>query len=212
MYAPTAAAAVHLADPDRPVSLPSSQSLVIGDPEGNLRSARREAEAVAERLSTEAVVGGAATVRAASNALRTAEWAHFSAHGRFVSGEPLDSGIVMSDGVLAARALMTTRIADGVVVSTCESGRQRQEAGDELWGLGRALLYAGARTAVLSLWPVGDRVTERLMLRFYDHLDAGSNGAVVAEALRRAMLDTRAEDDRTYLWAPFFLLGNPYGS
>ena len=85
-------------------------------------------------------------------------------------------------------------------------------AGDELWGLARALLYAGTRTAILSLWRVGDRVTEQLMVRFYDALQVprAIGSPVIAAALREAMLETRQEDPRSLLWAPFALLGNPY--
>jgi len=40
--------------------------------------------------------------------------------------------------------------------------------------------------------------------------DSGS--PVIAAALRSAMLETREEDPRAFLWAPFTLLGDPYGA
>jgi CHAT domain-containing protein len=89
--------------------------------------------------------------------------------------------------------------------------------GDELLGLMRAFLYAGAASLVLTLWTVEDRTTAGLMQRFYGHLAAGQRKA---SALREAQLacirpDPAASDEEQaravhpYFWAPFFLVGNP---
>lgn len=212
VYAASTAAAVRLARPDSPAPRPGDGAAVIGDPGANLKYARREAETVAQQLAVAPLLGVAATVEASLAALTGIRWAHLAAHGHYDPADPLASGVMMADGVLRAGELIDRRAPGVMVVSTCESGRQLANPGDELWGLARALLYAGTTTAVLSLWRVADRVGERLMLRFYDALrdspDAG--GPVIANALRAAMLATRAEHPSSFLWAPFTLLGNPY--
>jgi CHAT domain-containing protein len=74
-------------------------------------------------------------------------------------------------------------------------------------GLGRAFTLAGARSVLMSLWPVDDRTTVDLMTRFYRNLQT----LPAAEALHRAELDLM-RDQRTAsgsaapkLWAPFIL-------
>ena len=70
-----------------------------------------------------------------------------------------------------------------VTLSGCQTGRSVVGGGDELLGLTRALLSAGAASLVLSLWAVEDASTARLMEAFYAHLAAG---CTKGEALRQA--------------------------
>lgn len=153
-------------------------------------------------MAVSALIGAQASLAATLAHLRHTEWAHFAAHATYDPGDPLGSGMLINE-----------RSPGMVVVSACESGRQRADAGDELWGLGRALLYAGARTTVLSLWPVDDDAAERFMARFYDQL-MSSGGPTdrprVADAMRAAMLETRRHEPRTARWAPFVRIGSPW--
>src|SRR5262245_63740305 len=48
--------------------------------------------------------------------------------------------------------------------------RRHDRAGEGVFGLRRALIIAGARTLVMSLWKVPDLATAFLMDRFYDNL------------------------------------------
>jgi len=88
--------------------------------------------------------------------------------------------------------------------------------GDELFGLMRAFLYAGAASLVLSLWPVEDHATADLMTTFYRELAAGrSKAAALREAQLNLVRDSdpaREPADRSrahpYFWAPFFLVGH----
>jgi CHAT domain len=50
--------------------------------------------------------------------------------------------------------------------------------GDDVVGLARGLIAAGARAVVVSLWPVGDLSTSLLMARFYARLREGDPPAV----------------------------------
>ena len=78
--------------------------------------------------------------------------------------------------------------------------------GDELWGFTRSFLAAGSRTLLVSLWPVEDETTSRLMARFYQRLR--EDGA--RTALRGAQLELLAEP-RTrdpFFWAAFNMVGD----
>ena len=93
-----------------------------------------------------------------------------------------------------------------VTLSGCGTGLSNVVAGDELLGLIRGFLYAGATSVVLSLWDVNDRTTADLMKSFYRSL---AGGATKGQSLRSAMLSVRDEHPHPYYWAPFLLMGNP---
>ena len=77
--------------------------------------------------------------------------------------------------------------------------------GDELLGLVRGWLFAGARSLFVSLWDVNDASTARLMSRFYDGLRKGLRKS---SALRHAALEHRREYPHPYHWAPFVIIGD----
>jgi CHAT domain-containing protein len=151
-----------------------------------LRGAAREATYVASLfLRGEALVGPQATKAAVCARLGRFPLLHFATHGYLSAEAPLLSSVLLADGeALSVYELMGLRLrADLVVLSACDSGRGETTGGDEVVGLARGLLGAGARTVVVSLWPVNDVSTSLLMGAFYDRLGAGEEPA---EALRFA--------------------------
>lgn len=84
-----------------------------------------------------------------------------------------------------------------VVLSTCESGIARPHEGGELTGLPNAMLVAGAKTVIASLWPVLDTATSLLMIFFYQNWVGGSGTdesptSALSQA-RRALRETTRE-------------------
>ena len=77
--------------------------------------------------------------------------------------------------------------------------------GDELHGLMRGFLYAGAPSLVVSLWAVSDRSTAELMGQMYSGIRAGGSKR---SALRNAQLAIKDAYGHPYYWAPFILMGN----
>ena len=76
-------------------------------------------------------------------------------------------------------------------------------AGDELLGLVRGLLCAGAQSLLVTLWDVDDTSTAKLMELFYRLFPRCGT----AQALRSAMFQIREEYPHPYYWAPFALVG-----
>ena len=156
-----------------------------------------------------AVTGRAATREAVVRALPEAGMLHLATHGRFDSREPLQSALMFSDGkggvaALTAADLYGLRMAARLVtLSACETGLGEVRSGDEVIGLYRALMFAGARTIVASLWEVDDASTAFLMVRFYEHL----RSMPAPEALRRAQTDTAVRWPAPYFWAGFSVIG-----
>jgi len=73
-------------------------------------------------------------------------------------------------------------------------------------GPGLSLHCAGEPPLLVSLWPVADESTERLMTRCYEAL--GKSDARMA--LRQAQLDVMREPkfSHPFFWAPFDLVGD----
>jgi CHAT domain-containing protein len=76
--------------------------------------------------------------------------------------------------------------------------------GDELLGMVRGLLYAGAQSLLVTLWDVHDRSTSKFMHSFYTRLGKDSSKA---EALRSAVIELREQHPHPYYWAPYVLVG-----
>jgi len=94
--------------------------------------------------------------------------------------------------------------AEIVVLSGCATGLNVVSPGDELLGLARGFLQAGAQSLVLSLWDVQDSTTRDFMVAFYTRLQQGSSRAV---ALQQAMQEVRNAHPHPFYWAPFVLIG-----
>lgn len=138
------------------------------------------AEAVAPKLQREGMV------------YRTV---HLACHGTFNPQAPLASGLMLADGKLDAMTILQNLElrADLVVLSACDSGQAALLRGDELMGLARSILYAGADAVLVSLWPVDDLATALLMDAFYRARAALPPGLTsTAEALRQAQLLLRS--------------------
>jgi CHAT domain-containing protein len=81
-------------------------------------------------------------------------------------------------------------------------------------GLQQALLRAGARSVLVSTWPVEDRATALLMREFYGRLSGGAGRARALQEAQRAVRTHRAPDGsrpwaHPAYWAGFTLIGDP---
>ncbi|MEM6793546.1 MAG: CHAT domain-containing tetratricopeptide repeat protein [Acidobacteriota bacterium] len=132
---------------------------------------------------------------------------HLGTHGLFRPDSPMFSAIQLGTSRLSLLDLYTLRLsAHLVVLSGCGTGLNAVEGADELVGLTRGLLYAGARSVLVTLWDVHDRSTAQFMRRFYGHVAEGLGRAA---ALREAMREHREHYPQPFHWAPFVLVGQP---
>lgn len=130
---------------------------------------------------------------------------HVATHGTFRQDNPMFSSIRLGSGNLALYDLyQLTLNSDLVTLSGCATGLNVVSAGDELLGLVRGLLSAGAHALLLSLWDVHDRSTAEFMTTFYEQLRESSSKAA---ALQKAMFAIRERYPHPYYWAPFTLTG-----
>jgi len=134
---------------------------------------------------------------------------HFATHGKFDSAAPLSSGLYLAKGTEPSGTLTVGDLyslrwdVDLVTLSACETGLGKVANGDDVIGLTRGFLYAGARSIVASLWEVDDAATAHLMEHFYANLASHDK----REALRLAQIETRQQYPQPWFWAAFNILG-----
>lgn len=205
-------------------------ALVLGDSLGDLKHGRDEARVVADLFGVEPRIGDQATKPMLKDELERFQGRvgllHFACHGNFDLREPLRSCILLApheDAIerekrciegrdLSAEEILELELqAELVTLSACESGLSKRRPGDELIGLPRSFIYAGASSVVVGLWRVADESTGVLMKRFYQDLLASSaSSPTKAEAMRSAqrhVMSLGGDLRHPYHWAPFILIG-----
>jgi CHAT domain-containing protein len=184
----------------------SGQSLVLGIPDPQAPAISEEVQALASVLPQPKVfVGREASEEILRSKGPVSQFIHIATHGHFRQDNPMFSSIRLGNSFLSLYDLYQLKLpVELMTLSGCSTGLNVVAAGDELIGLARGLLHAGAQSLVLSLWDVHDRSTAEYMRAFYGFLQQGKSKA---EALREAMLKLRASYPHPYQWAPFILIG-----
>jgi CHAT domain-containing protein len=142
---------------------------------------------------------------------------HFATHGFVNSEHPELSGILLDqetsgaeDGILYSGEIYNLKLnADLVVLSACETGLGKIQQGEGIIGLTRALLYAGTKNIIVSLWQVADQSTSDLMVDFYNNILNNKMAKSYSQSLRIAKLKMISDGNFQHpvYWSPFILIG-----
>ena len=112
------------------------------------------------------------------------------------------SALHLTDGALTVEATEALSLkACTVVLSACETALAEQGNGDEMVGLVRAFLVAGAARVLASLWPVDDEITSRFMAHFHGAL---CEGVTPAASLRLAQAEVMRAAPPSVLLGGFY--------
>ncbi len=174
----------------------------------SVSEARREAGAIAEELAdSELLVGAQATEDALRSSARRKRVVHIATKAVFRQDNPMFSSLCLGGSDLSLFDVYSLSLdAEVVSISGCGSGVHGGKNGDELVGLTRGLLYAGARSALMTSWDADSKSTRFFMRSFYMHLNKGGRRI---EAVYAAMRQTRKEFPHPFYWAPYILFGSP---
>jgi hypothetical protein len=94
------------------------------------------------------------------------------------------------DGILTAEEVSGLNL-DGtwlVTLSACESGVGEAKSGEGVFGLRRAFMMAGAQNLLMTLWPVNDDTTAKIMADFYKKALANGDAAGSLSEVQRDWL------------------------
>ena len=153
-----------------------------------LHFAEEEARCVIQQTGGHVLAGPASKRAALYEQAANYRVLHFSCHGEFDPESPLTSALHLApeEALTALDVMEHLRLnCDLVTLSACESGLSRVRRGDELIGLIRAFMHAGAPVLLSTLWRVDERSTSILMEQFYRNAQTGMD---FAEALQKAQL------------------------
>lgn len=198
---------------------PSSGAWAFGHAQnGQLPHAREEVHVVAAVLNGQVAVDNDATLARLREAAGDCHVLHLATHAMFHMDNPLFSGLALAGGewLTTLDVFNLPLSASLVTLSACQTGQHVIGGGDELLGLMRAFLYAGAASLVLTQWAVEDRSTLRLMETFYRELHAGQPKAAALRTAQLSFLCSEQSDHEAtspahahpYFWGPFYLVGD----
>jgi CHAT domain-containing protein/Tfp pilus assembly protein PilF len=210
-------------------SLPQDEKLIVGNPImpfvgvpptqlPSLSGAESETRLISSLLNAKPLIGKEATKTAVMRRINSAKLIHFATHGLLDGfGERTPGAIALApdsppspkqanEGLLRTSEIVSLKLqADLIVLSACDTG-SGEISGDGVLGLSRALLTAGAKSLVVSLWQVDDKATSDLMVEFYQQLEKNPDKA---RALRQAILKIKEKHPGAANWAAFTIIGNP---
>lgn len=185
------------------------------------------AQDVGAQVGRDILLGTKATEREVKRLSTAGELAkyrivHFATHG-VLAGElrgthepgliltPPDTASEDDDGYLSASEIAALKLdADWVVLSACNTAAGGATNAEALSGLGRAFIYAGARSLLVSHWAVDSDATVKLITGAVREMSRDPKVGR-AEAMRRSMLALidkgSGEEAHPAFWAPFVVVG-----
>ena len=195
----------------------SDDVLIVGDPStpafkfegqdwtpGPLPHAKKEAQWVGHYMRSPPLLGSEPTKEIVISRLKQAKLIHLATHGSATHGFVLLAGHCYNTQstlrshryiedekklLLCATEIESLRLQSCLVIlSSCDSGRGKFK-GDEIQGMARAFLLAGAAAVMTSLWKVPDQSASYFMQYFYRYLLDGHASSV---ALQKSIQSVRS--------------------
>jgi CHAT domain-containing protein len=213
-YLPAAAALVQKNEPH-----PTSNSMLAMAPANSqLQFTQLESQSVSNFFPKQhtLLLGARATESSFKKLAGHFDLIHLATHGYLNKNNPLLSGLTLEsdaldDGRLEVHEIMNLRLnAKLVTLSACDTAIASGyfsdvPPGDDLVGLTRAFLSAGATSVAASLWAINDRSAVNFMDNFYGELQQKDKATALADAQRQMLRQGRYR--HPYYWAAFVMVG-----
>jgi CHAT domain-containing protein len=114
------------------------------------------------------------------------------------------------DGMLNTYEVYNTPLkAMMVVLSSCNTGTGKLVNGEGILSLARGFLYAGSRSAVMSMWAVEDMSASAVMHSFYKNMRSGqTKSSALRNARLRFLRSADQERSHPYYWSALVIYGD----
>lgn len=136
----------------------------------------------------------------------------------------MSSGLLLSGGQMSGDTTVEGKLtADDIAgldlhscelltLSACETGLGKKMSGQGVLGLRSAILSAGARNVLMSLWKVDDDATCQLMTEFYSNILLKHLAPVDALSQAQETLRKTSKWNAPFYWAGWVLAGDGYSA
>ncbi len=182
-------------------------------PESQLTSTKKEVEQIKRLLKSGALLlGNAATKTGVQQSVARYRILHFAAHAKQDKRNPKFNEIeLFGTDKLTSSDIESMRInADLTVLSACETGVGKLQAGEGVLSLARSFFIAGSPSLVASLWKVDDLATGQLMTGFYEGLTEGRRKSVAIRQSKLGYLSLHKDSksrSHPFYWSGLVVIG-----
>lgn len=199
------------------VSAAGSQPINGSTATSILKGAQTEVASIAELLGSGYQVFNPATKKEFQEKAGDYKVLHLAMHSQVNDKNPMLSTMVFSaspldstdENLLTALELYNMRLnADMAVLSSCNTGFGEMHRGEGIMSFSRAFAYAGVTSAVISLWPVDDKATSRIMVNFYRFLKEGKTKDQALQLAKATFVKDYPQMAHPFFWSGFILTGN----
>jgi tetratricopeptide (TPR) repeat protein len=198
--------------------------LVVGAWDALAPAIESEVRAIAAHLPGARLLAGVHATREAFSVMAPeADLVHIACHSVAPDSGALSGRLRLTDGWLDSRTIGSLRLnAPLVVLSSCESGRGVVVGAEEMYGLVRAFLVAGARSVLATRWRLQDQLAARQLTQLWNDVSANltraaeqhepgslGRGLGVSKSLHSMVRSWISDGWHPAAWASYFLIGSP---
>ncbi|KAF7792154.1 hypothetical protein EIP86_003184 [Pleurotus ostreatoroseus] len=163
------------------------------------------------------IMDSTARVDTVCDALQGSHWVHFACHGTQSLENPMDSALILDNGVLPVSKLAGTKSGEFAMLLACETAKGVPGLSDEAIHVAAGLHFAGFKSVIATMWSMRDEHGPIVANSVYSYLfrkgtvdTVPPNASESAQALRDAVLQLRDGDHKRISvvhWAPFIHFG-----
>lgn len=146
-------------------------------------------------------------------AMEDCNWVHLACHGIQKPKTPTKSALILEDGHLTLDEIIRLNLpkAELAFLSACQTTTGDEELAEEAVHIAGAMLLAGYRGVVATMWSIKDELAPEVTDEFYAHIMRDGerpDSRKAAEALHFAINKIKEKAGVSLIdWIPFVHLG-----
>lgn len=164
-----------------------------------------------EKHSTSLRLNRAATTTNFFKEISNSKILHIATHGTASKNTLNKTGIYLYNDTLGIDFITFDKIktdkikTELTVLSACKTAEGVNINGEGKMSLSYGFMFAGSKNVIASLWYVSDKVTQQLMMKFYENIE--NDKMNYSTALQNAKIDLINQGYSSLDWGSFIILG-----